>query len=145
MRSVCLIAILLIVSAGYCAAADQRPDEIAYNVSIIRLIASPEKYHGKRVVVWGFLRLEFEGDTLYLHREDYERSLTANGIHLSLSESQRKPFKKYDRQYVVLSGVFFRCDETKLVCVFSGHLSDIDSRLDFWPLRPNKSLDEPRR
>jgi hypothetical protein len=49
------------------------------SVSLIQLIANPERYNGKPVRLIGFLRLEFEGDALYLHREDYERGLP-NGI-----------------------------------------------------------------
>jgi hypothetical protein len=36
------------------------------HVSLIQLIANPEKYDGKQVAVVGFLRLEFEGNALYL-------------------------------------------------------------------------------
>ena len=107
MKFACLISVFLIISATCCEAAEQRSREISYNVSIIRLIASPEKYDGKRVTVRGFLRLVFEGDALYLHREDYERSLVTNSIYVSLSDSQLNAFKKFDRQYVVVSGVFF--------------------------------------
>jgi hypothetical protein len=37
---------------------------------MIQLIANPQAWDGKHVRVIGFLRLEFEGDALYLHRED---------------------------------------------------------------------------
>jgi hypothetical protein len=145
MRFYCLVCILLIISIVHCEAAEQKRKEISYNVSIIRLIASPEKYDGKRVTVRGFLKLEFEGDALYLHREDYERSLVTNSVGIILSKSQIKAFRKYDRQYVVLSGVFSRCDETQFVCVFSGDIDEINDHIALWPLRSDKSHDEPRK
>jgi len=139
-----LTAILLLVFTVYGEAADQRPKEISYNVSIIRLIACPEKYDGKRVTVRGFLRLGFEDIALYMHREDYERSLLANSIYVSLTEKQIEKFRKYDRQYVVITGVFTRCDETQFVCPFSGHIREIGDHVDFWPLRPDESGGKPR-
>jgi len=144
VRFLYLIGMLLIISVVDCEAAEQRPKEISYNVSIIRLIASPEKYDGKRVAVRGFLRLEFEGDALYLHREDYERGLVTNSVRIILSESQMNALKKYDRQYVAVSGIFSRCDETRFVCPYSGHIDDIGNRITFWPLRPDESPEEPR-
>ena len=39
-----------------------------YSVSLIRLIANPEKYHGKKIQVTGYINLEFEGDAIYLHK-----------------------------------------------------------------------------
>jgi hypothetical protein len=37
-------------------------------------------FDGKLVRVIGFLRLEFEGNVLYLHREDYIHSILGNGV-----------------------------------------------------------------
>ncbi len=39
------------------------------NTSLIRLIATPEKYDGKTIQVIGYLHLEFEGDAIYLIRK----------------------------------------------------------------------------
>ena len=47
---------------------------------MVQLLATPEKFDGKLVRVFGFLRLEFEGDALYFHREDDVQGLTRNGI-----------------------------------------------------------------
>ena len=111
----------------------------------MRLLGSGEKYEGILVTVSGFLRIEFEGDALYLHREDYERSLGSNAVSVGLSSQQAQALKKYDRQYVVVTGVFSPCDETRSVCVFSGHIADIGDRIDFWPRRVDESRDERRK
>jgi hypothetical protein len=37
-------------------------------VSILTLLAAPDRYAGKNVRLMGFVNLEFEGDAIYLHR-----------------------------------------------------------------------------
>ena len=49
-------------------------------VSLVQLIASPAEYDGNVVAVIGFLRLEFEGNELYLGRDDYRYAVTKNGL-----------------------------------------------------------------
>jgi hypothetical protein len=54
-----------------------------YDVSLYELIASPLTFHGKHVRVIGFAHLEFEGNGLYAHREDWERGISRNGLWLN--------------------------------------------------------------
>src|SRR4051812_16809265 len=49
-------------------------------VSLITLIANPATYDGKRVRVIGFLRLEFEGNNLYVAKSDYEAAISKNAV-----------------------------------------------------------------
>ena len=53
------------------------------DVSMIQLIARPIDFDGEYVRVIGFYRHEFEGNALYLHREDYEQGLTSNGVWMN--------------------------------------------------------------
>ncbi|GGG55190.1 hypothetical protein [Epilithonimonas arachidiradicis] len=46
-----------------------------YNVSLIKLISNPEKYHNKPIQVIGYLHLEFEGKAIYINELDYKHSL----------------------------------------------------------------------
>jgi len=57
-----------------------------YGVSMIQLIAAPAKFDGKRVRVIGFLHFEFEGDAIYLHREDFRNHVLKNGLWASVAE-----------------------------------------------------------
>src|SRR5438105_13451797 len=75
-----------------------------FDVSMIQLVAQPEKYHGKFIRVQGFLRLEFEGDALYLHREDYAKGLTKNGVWVDMLENSEH--MKLNMHYVLIEGVF---------------------------------------
>ena len=81
----------------------QAQEEI-HDVSMIQLIANPEKYDGKYVRVMGFLRLEFEGNGLYLHREDYEESLYKNGVWVHVAEIVAN--RQFNMKYVLIEGTF---------------------------------------
>ena len=74
------------------------------DVGMIQLLAQPEKYHGKFIRVQGFLRLEFEGNALYLHREDYAHGLTNNGVWVDMLLSPEH--MKLNMHYVLIEGVF---------------------------------------
>ena len=53
------------------------------NTSIINLIATPEKYHGKKVLFIGFAVMRFEETGIYLSKDDAERRILKNSIWLS--------------------------------------------------------------
>jgi hypothetical protein len=76
------------------------------SVSLIQLIANPEDYDGKVVRVIGFVKLEFEGNAIYLHQDDYKHSITRNGLWLDVTDDVRKKQKDYDQKYVLLEGTF---------------------------------------
>jgi len=46
------------------------------------------------------LRLEFEGDVLYLHREDYENAILGNGIWVSVTPALAKQKATLNMNYV---------------------------------------------
>jgi hypothetical protein len=94
---VCLATILLAVPL-----AAQQPT----NVTIVQLIATPEKFDGKLIRVIGFLRLEFEGDVLYLHREDYENAILGDGIWVDATAEMNKQSATLNMHYVLLEGIF---------------------------------------
>ena len=76
------------------------------DVSVIQLIATPELFDGQEVRVIGFLRLEFEGEAVYLHREDFENSVAQNSVAIELSESQEHAWRKLNNHYVIIEGRF---------------------------------------
>ncbi len=78
-----------------------------HGVSLIELIANPHLYDGKRVRVLGYLNLEFEGNALYLHKEDYEHSLSKNSLWVEVDKEQRKIMRDCkSKSYVLLEGTF---------------------------------------
>lgn len=70
------------------------------------MIATPDKFDGKDVAVIGFLHLQFEGNELFLHREDYRNGITKNGIWVDLDSALRGDTEKLNNEYVVLAGTF---------------------------------------
>ena len=78
-----------------------------YSISIIRLIATPEKYQDKQIQIEGYLNLEFEGDAIYLHKEDRDKGLTRNGFWVSFSDKLDKTeIQKLNHSYVLIEGTF---------------------------------------
>lgn len=92
-------AVLLICCPGLLGQAD-------LTVSLVRLIADPEKHDGQPVAVIGFLRLEFEGNMLYLHEEDYAHSIEENAVRLGINKKQREEFANNNMHYVFVAGTF---------------------------------------
>ena len=75
-------------------------------VSLVQLIANPEKYDGKVVFVVGFVSLEFEGSAIYLHEEDYKHALYRNGLWIDIPNDMRRREAGVDRKYVMIIGTF---------------------------------------
>src|SRR5437660_12835528 len=76
------------------------------DVTLVQLIANPDKFDGRLIRVIGFLRLEFEGNVLYLHREDYENAILGNGIWVDVTPALTKKEAALDMNYVLPEGVF---------------------------------------
>ena len=74
--------------------------------SLVELIANPKRFHNDRVGVSGFLSLEFEGNQLYLHREDYEQGLSRNAVWIEASPEMMERKEEIDLRYVRLLGRF---------------------------------------
>lgn len=104
------------------------------DVSIIQLIASPELFNEKKVRVIGFLHLEFEGNAVYLHREDFENSIDKNSIAIKLSDLQTHAWRKLNDHYVIIEGSFSSADKGHFG-MRSGSLQQI-SRLSNWSVKP---------
>lgn len=103
MKTVIITCLFLVfVCAGASPSAEGKDP---YDVSIIQLIATPKKYANKPVQVIGFLNIEFEGDSIYLHEEDFRRGLFNNGLGIRVEGAMRERLKKLSGQYVLIEGV----------------------------------------
>jgi hypothetical protein len=115
--------------------ADQR----AVEVSLIQLIANPQAYDGKRVRLIGFLRLEFEGNAIYLHKEDYEHGISENGLWIDVPRDMTKDQQqRVNTQYAICEAMF-RASGHGHMDVFSGELTNV-SRLETWPRIRSESV-----
>jgi len=96
-----LILTLFSTSSGYNATPDGPTV-----VSLIQLIATPEKFDGKLVSVEGFLHIGREAQLLYLGQEDYKHGLDGDALWFHLDENMAKDASKLNRNYVGIVGVF---------------------------------------
>lgn len=87
---------------------DKRYEDMSISVSIINLIATPEKYHDKKVLISGFLNIEFESDYIYLNKSDFENSIYKNAIGVDLDQKFRDSIIHdcRNKSYVILEGTF---------------------------------------
>ena len=106
-------------------------DEMPKDVSMVQLLASPEKFDGKLVRVFGFLRLEFEGDALYLHREDDTQGLTRNALWVDRTDAMEREQEKLNAHYVLIEATF-DAEDTGHMGLFGGALKKV-TRIIPWP------------
>jgi hypothetical protein len=107
---VAAVAFLMLIAGQVSLAqvAAVAPDDAphALPVSIVTLLAMPASSSAKQVQVSGFLVLDFEGNALYLHEEDYKEGLPLNSIYVSLTPEQQQKYKSLDKTYVTIEASF---------------------------------------
>jgi len=113
---------------------------VLWGPSIIELIARPDVYDGKRVRVIGFVNFEFEGNGLYVSREDWEQSIYRNGVWIEPPRgfySDRAAAARQPNQRYVLVEATFRAGRGGHFGMWSGTLEQV-TRLDPWGQVPAK-------
>ena len=100
-----VLALLFAVISDPGSGASSSAAEDPLGVSLVQLIANPDWYEGKRVRVKGYCHLEFEEQSLYLHREDADLMNTSNAVWLE-SDSSDLEQAKLNEQFVLVEGVF---------------------------------------
>ena len=128
MKKIVLVLFLLAVPA----VAAQSPNEPPH-ISLVQLIANPEKFDGKQVAVAGFLRLEMEGDALYLSRDDFLNGVTKNAIWIDLTPELVKSRQQLNNRDVLLLGTFDASGHGHMG-LFSGRMTNV-SRAAVRPTR----------
>ena len=105
MRIAVLASILLGFSAQVAIAEDCPASAQAYQtISLVALLSDPAKHTGQFVRITGYLHLIYEGDGLFLHKEDYRQWIPANAIGLSIPA--RDMNKSLNHEYVTVLGQF---------------------------------------
>ena len=102
------------------------------NISLISLIANPEKYKGHKVRVIGFLHIEFEGDGLYINKGDYTQGISKNAVWIDISSKHPESSKwsKISDHYVLIEGIF-DSEHNGHMGMMSGSLKGVN-RLELW-------------
>ncbi len=103
------------------------------SVSLVRLIATPQLFDSKIVRVVGFCRLEFEGNALYLHREDFERVLLTQAVQLDVPWPLPDGYRELTDTYVIVEGRF-NSKRKGRTGAYAGEIGDL-KRFDRHPSR----------
>jgi hypothetical protein len=101
------------------------------DVSIVELIAAPERFRSRWVRLIGYVVLEFEGTAVYLHEEDYTRAIMRNALWLDVSRSGPPPLSRPG--YAIVEARF-EPDRHGHMDLFAGALAEI-GRISAWPGR----------
>jgi hypothetical protein len=120
-------------TAGQMPGYNPKPgyDATVQDVSVLQLIANSQAYDGKRVRFIGFLRLEFEGNAIYLHREDYQHQISRNAVWINVPQDMTKQEQQaVNMHYVICSGVL-EASKRGHLGMFSGEITNV-TRLQSW-------------
>ncbi len=76
-----------------------------YQTTIIQLLARPEIFDGKRVIVTGYIHRGFEDNGIYVRHQDFEDGLRHNGLWVD-SFRVTADAEECQDSYVILEGLF---------------------------------------
>lgn len=125
MKNLIYITMLLLIFSSNSYARICSSDEpTTCIVSIIHLIAKPDDFNKKIIVVSGVYD-EFE-DTyrLYLDHEKYERRMSVYAVELELSEIQKKSLRDLKGEYVQVKGLY-DSDLTGVIGISAGTVTKV--------------------
>jgi hypothetical protein len=114
MNKLALLAALLLGTSVHAAAPSSfgKANQSVENISLVSLIANPEKYDGKGIRLIGAFQLEFEGQSFCLHKEDLRQHILANCIWINPDfralGTDGTTLATLNGQYVLLEGTFHK-------------------------------------
>ena len=109
--------------------------DVPQRTSIVQLIATPEKYEGKMVAITGYVHLEFEGNGIYLHKDDYQYGLHSNGLWLNVQKKcESRGKNSFTDGYAYVIGRFTSTRQGHMG-LWSGEIQDVKS-CSSWPPFP---------
>ena len=82
------------------------------DVSIIALIANPDKYDQKSVRTVGAVNLGFESNIICVHAEDFKKGLLKNCLSVNFDYGKidfpKDKWNRLNQNYVGIEGVFYK-------------------------------------
>lgn len=112
--------------ASRCVEADAAGACTLYGVSLLELIANPERFHGRRVSVRGYVRIEFEGSAIYLAKESFEAGSRRDALWLTPAADSpyAKPGATFGPRHADVVGRFDAFDRGHFG-MYSGAISEV--------------------
>jgi len=123
--------VLSVLNYITCNAQRQVPVPNApYPVSIVKLLANPDFYHGKKVHIRGYLHYKFENSAIYFTKEHADRLMGYDAIWVrykpGLSDSLKINLKTFDEKYVSIMGIFNK-DEFGHMGSYAGVIENVSA------------------
>ncbi|QYK04504.1 hypothetical protein [Shewanella zhangzhouensis] len=106
MSRVIFAVFLFFVSLSTYAADCFKFKHEACIVSMVELIASPDRFDKRNVIVHGVLGYSNNSYKLYLSRDFFDIDSTVNSINIVVGDSRIENFDEHLSKYVQLKGVF---------------------------------------
>jgi hypothetical protein len=139
-----LLLVILFLTSTVSVGRNSEPEPPTV-VSIVQLIATPERFDGTLVSLIGFIHIGREQDLVYLGEQDFNHGLIENALWFHLSEEMGKDWRKVNRNYVRIVAVFSARHEGPYGCP-NGGLTSIKS-FQIWstPASPiGRFMDNPK-
>ena len=95
------------------------------------MIATPAKFDHKKIRIDGYLHLEFEGNAIYLHEDDFRAQISENSIWINTPNDMTADQRNALNNHYVLCTATFTSQRRGHMGMFGGELSDI-VRLELW-------------
>ncbi|HTN76728.1 MAG TPA: hypothetical protein VL096_15825, partial [Pirellulaceae bacterium] len=101
-----------------------------FTPSFSQLMTKPDRYHGKKIRLRGFLHVEFEGNAIYLSKEHADHLIAKEGFWVTFDKTA-VPFegivgpKEFHRRWVLVEGTFNK-DGRGHHSAWSGEIANID-------------------
>ena len=142
-RAVMTFCLSVLVALPFANPTDgaQKTAPTILDVSLVQLIANPDRFDKRRVRVIGFCWFEFERTALHLHREDFERGLSKNAVWLSVGWPVPAAYADAKGKYAIVEGTFNAKDHGHMD-MFAGSIGAI-TRLEEW--RRSEEATPPRK
>ena len=106
----------------------------AQPVSMIQLIAAPQKYHNKLIRVIGVSHIGFESNSIWLNKEHYRNNVIYNSLWIkpnyTILKTTAKKLQKMNGNYVLIEG-YFNQNNKGHFGMYIGTIEEI-SRFDLW-------------
>lgn len=95
------------------------------HVSLVTLLANPQRYDGQKLLVSGFVTLEHEGTGLHLDRASYEAGLRKNAVWLERPKwLNPSDARRLNRRYATVAATF-DASQFGHMGLFSGALTHV--------------------
>lgn len=94
---------LLSLAGSFAKAGDV---EFSYGISLIQLMAHPERFDGRTVILMGYLKIRGTDSALFVSRQDLEDGLTFNSVGITNGGNEEFLQKSNDQKAVLVEATF---------------------------------------